>query len=250
MRKMDFFATLNQSIETLDTLLKTTFHSQNFLDKRNQFGDTIIHTFVRQNYPNFDQFLASVKKAVSQKEKSSCTFETAIDCQNISGLNFLLMLIGQKPAHATFHLFTHLGFTALHVAATRNNVAAFECLITARADYTLLTHDKQNILHLVAQFRRRDIIHAIKSLKIPMKALAFEKDKWGNNPFHIAASRQDDFLALFETIIQDEDIPNVLHQLNKEGKTYLDLVGKYYLIRFVFISCFVNPVYRNIIWRN
>ncbi|KAM4084672.1 hypothetical protein ACB094_08G150500 [Castanea mollissima] len=115
------------------------------------------------------------------------------------------------------------GFFPIHTASSRGHIKIVREFIQKCPDSVeLLNHQGQNILHVAAMSGKAKVVNYM--LKMPeLEMLINEKDEDGNASLHLASKGRHPKVVSILTWDKRVD----LKSLNKEGKTALDIAGKY-----------------------
>ncbi|KAF3954124.1 hypothetical protein CMV_020493 [Castanea mollissima] len=115
------------------------------------------------------------------------------------------------------------GFFPIHTASSRGHIKIVQEFIQKCPDSVeLLNHQGQNILHVAAMSGKAKVVNYM--LKMPeLEMLINEKDEDGNASLHLASKGRHPKVVSILTWDKRVD----LKSLNKEGKTALDIAGKY-----------------------
>ncbi|XP_023915811.2 protein ACCELERATED CELL DEATH 6 [Quercus suber] len=115
------------------------------------------------------------------------------------------------------------GFFPIHTASRRGHIKIVQEFIQRCPDSVeLLNHQDRNILHVAAMSGKAKVVDYM--LKMPeLEMLINEKDKDGNTSLHLASEGRHPKVVSILTWDKRVD----LKLLNEEGKTALDIAGKY-----------------------
>ena len=115
------------------------------------------------------------------------------------------------------------GFFPIHTASSRGHIKIVQEFIQRCPDSVeLLNHQDRNILHVAAMSGKAKVVDYM--LKMPeLEMLINEKDEDGNTSLHLASKGRHPKVVSILTWDKRVD----LKLLNDEGKTALDIAGKY-----------------------
>ncbi|KAL4612122.1 hypothetical protein ACB092_08G176000 [Castanea dentata] len=115
------------------------------------------------------------------------------------------------------------GFFPIHTASSRGHIKIVQEFIQKFPDSVeLLNHQGRNILHVAAMSGKAKVVNYM--LKMPeLEMLINEKDEDGNASLHLASKGRHPKVVSILTWDKRVD----LKSLNEEGKTALDIAGKY-----------------------
>ncbi|KAL4612125.1 hypothetical protein ACB092_08G176200 [Castanea dentata] len=115
------------------------------------------------------------------------------------------------------------GFFPIHTASSRGHIKIVQEFIQRCPDSVeLLNHQDQNILHVAAMSGKAKVVNYM--LKMPeLEMLINEKDVDGNTSLHLAS--KGGHPKVVSILTWDKRVDSKL--LNDEGKTALDVAGKY-----------------------
>ncbi|XP_075635769.1 protein ACCELERATED CELL DEATH 6-like [Castanea sativa] len=115
------------------------------------------------------------------------------------------------------------GFFPIHTASSRGHIKIVQEFIQRYPDSVeLLNHQDQNILHVAAMSGKAKVVNYM--LKMPeLEMLVNEKDVDGNTSLHLAS--KGGHPKVVSILTWDKRVDSKL--LNDEGKTALDVAGKY-----------------------
>ena len=115
------------------------------------------------------------------------------------------------------------GYFPIHTASSKGHIKVIQEFLPRCPDSVeLLNHQGRNILHVAAMNGKAKVVNYILK-KSELEMLINEKDKDGNTSLHLASKTKHPKVVSILTWVKRVD----LKLLNNEGKTALDVAGKY-----------------------
>ncbi|KAF3951929.1 hypothetical protein CMV_022469 [Castanea mollissima] len=183
-------------------------------------GGRIAHAAITgKNIDVLKSVLSENPHRIKDKDSKGMTpLSYAASIGYLEGVRYLL----EKCADYTYEIDQN-GFFPIHIASSRGHIEVIKAIILRCPDsIELLNHQGRNILHVAAMRGKAKVVNYM--LKTPeLKMLINEKDEGGNTALHLASEGRHPKVVSILTWDKRVDF----RLLNKEGKTALDIAGKY-----------------------